>query len=110
MEPAGGTLRVMSHRIVIPVAVAVAFLATARSGRATPPDAAIRVSVVLVPPVPGSDRQVRVMMQETDAIWRPYAVSLVWLMEGAGQSSARFAALLRVHFVHGARPTSPIGS
>jgi hypothetical protein len=51
------------------------------------------------------------MMQETDVIWRPYGVTLVWITEGTGEGSAGGpAALLRVHFVHGARPTPPIGS
>jgi hypothetical protein len=104
----------MSHRIVFPVLAAVAFLANARSGRATPPDAdrfaAVRVMVALVPPVPGSHRQLCVMMQEADAIWRPYGVTLVWLTEGTGESRAGSAALLRVHFGHGDRPTPRIGS
>jgi hypothetical protein len=50
------------------------------------------------------------MMQEADAIWRPYGVTLVWLSERTGESSAGPAALLQVHFVHGARPASQIGS
>ena len=116
----------MSHRIVFPVVIAVACLANARSAQAAPPDAgadggpcnvrvpvppcAFRVSVVLMPPVPGSRRQIRVMMRETDAIWRPYGVTLVWLGEGAGESGVWPAALLRVQFAQGVRATSRIGS
>jgi hypothetical protein len=49
-------------------------------------------------------------MQETDVIWRPYGVTLVWLTEETGEGSAEPAALLRVHFVHRARLTSRIAS
>ena len=110
-QPAG-TLRGMSLRLVVPAVVAVAILTDAPSGQAAPPaagpSAAVRVRVALVPPVPPSGQQLRAMTQETDAIWRPYGVTLVWLTEGTGESSAGSAALLRVHFVHGARPTSRI--
>jgi hypothetical protein len=50
------------------------------------------------------------MMNETEALWRPYGVTLVWLTESTGESSAGPAALLRVHFVRGARPAAQIGS
>jgi hypothetical protein len=96
--------------MVVPVVVAVACLANARSAQTTPPDAKrpdeVRVSIVLVPPVPASRRLLRVMKQETDAIWRPYGVALVWLTEGTGEPGAWPAALLRVQFVRGARAAS----
>ncbi len=96
-------LQGMSHRILVPALVVAAFLAFAGSGQATPPSpelsVAVRIHVAVVPPVPGSRRQLRAMMQEAEAVWRPYDVQLVWLSPERSGSTPRPDALLLVKFV-----------
>jgi hypothetical protein len=100
----------MSFRLVVQAVTAAAILAAAGSAQAAFPSAersaAIRMIVALIPPVPASSGQLRAMMREADAIWRPYGVDLVWSTGAAGDLSADSAASLRVRFAHGTVPAS----
>jgi hypothetical protein len=60
--------------------------------------AIVRVSVAALPPPPDSGRQRLRMMRETEAIWRPYGVVLVWIAPWTTDSDAPADASLRVTF------------
>ena len=105
-------LQGMSFRTLLTTVMAVGFLAEAASGHAAPPaterPGSVRVAVALAPPVPDSPRQIRAMMEEAEAIWRPYDVRLTWPAPGIGGSTERPDVRLQVKFVHPAPSGQPL--
>ena len=106
-------LQGMSHRTFVTTVMAIGVLAEAASGHAAPPAAerpgSVRVSVALMPPVPDSHRQLRAMMEEAEAIWRPYDVLLTWPTPESSKSARPPDVRLQVKFGHAAS-TRPMGT
>ena len=101
----------MPFRFCVAALVTVPVLIAPASGHATPPAAEpavfVHVGVTLVPPVPRSRRQLNAMMQEVEAVWRPYGVALLWLTPCARASTSPPDVRLQVEFVGHARQKYP---
>ena len=100
----------MAYMRVLAVVVAVTSLPRLASGAALPlttgRPAVVRVSIAEWPSAPSSRRQLLQMMQEAEAIWQPYGVTLIWAAPWTTGPLSRADVTLHAEFVTYARLTA----